>query len=151
MSSSSFKKKIKSFIISAGSIGAFAAINYTLLHTPLVFLMAFVLFIHELGHYIIAKYHKAKVSYPIFLPFPIFAIGLTRIRDLPLSKVPIVALSGMLFSVSFLISLFIHNYFLLLFPTSILFIILFSEIFYNIIGFDGKKYRSAKQKLNTFA
>ena len=151
MSSSKLKKKIKSFIISAGSIGAFAAINYTLLHTPLVFLMAFVLFIHELGHYLVAKYHKAKVSYPIFLPLPLFSVGLTRIRDLSLSKVPVVALSGMLFSISFIIFLLINNYFLLLFPTSILFAILFSELFYNFIGFDGKKYRSAKQKLNAFA
>jgi len=86
---------------------ALAAINYTVIHSPYVFLLAFVLFIHELGHYLVAKMHKASVKYPFFIPIPFVGIAFTRIKDIPLDKKPIISLAGMLFSISFIINLII--------------------------------------------
>ena len=61
-------KKLKSFTVSLCTIGALAAINYTLIHNPLVFVFTMMLLVHELGHYFIAKLAKADVSYPFFIP-----------------------------------------------------------------------------------
>lgn len=144
-----FKKKIKRSLLTLGSIAGAAALNYSIVHNPLVFFMFFVLFIHEIGHYFIGKYHKADVSYPIFIPIPFFSIGLTRIKNLSKDKIPTVALSGVLFSSFYLLFLILNNYFVSLFSFTLLFTFLFFEIFLNFIGFDGHKYRTAKLNITT--
>ncbi len=138
------KTKKTEFLVSFCSLLALAAINYTVIHSPYVFLMTFVLFIHELGHYFVAKKHKAFVKYPIFLPIPFIGIGITKVKNIPLDKKATVAMAGVLFSLSFILALIVHNIIFNLFSFYFLFTILFTETFFNYIGVDGSKYRSAK-------
>jgi hypothetical protein len=124
---------------------ALAAVNYTIVHSPLILLLTLLLFVHEMGHYIISKYFNANPSYPIFIPLPFFAIGLTRVRDLDPKYKASVALAGILFSVSFILNMMLHNYFLGMFSFASLSTILFLELFFNIFGSDGIRYRKAKK------
>ncbi len=138
-------KKAKSFMISSCSIMALAAINYSIVHSPIVFLLTLFLFVHEMGHYIISKYFNADPSYPIFIPLPFLAIAFTRVKNLDPQHKASVAIAGILFSVSFILNIMLHNYFLNIFSFTSLFTILFLELFFNIFGSDGVRYRKAKK------
>lgn len=140
------KQKKSSLYISIGTALALAAINYTLMHSPYVLLMTFVLFIHELGHYLVAKKAKADVNYPIFLPIPFIGIAFTKVKNLSEKHKPIVALAGILFSSIFIILLIAFNILNPILSYSILFTFLFAEVFFNYFGIDGSKYRKAKYK-----
>lgn len=141
------KKKLLDFSISFLSLVSLAAINYTIIHSPYVFLMTFILFIHELGHYLTAKNYKAKVKYPIFIPFPFFAIAFTKIKDLNINYKTNVAAAGVLFSSSFIILLIASNIINYTFSFYFLYSVLFTELFFNFIGLDGHRYRQAKYNL----
>lgn len=141
-------KKIKSLFLTIGSAAALAGINYTIIHSPFVLIMTFVLLVHEIGHYLIGKFYKADVKYPIFIPLPFFAIGITRIKNLKDEHKPSVALAGILFSLSYLFLLILTNQISMMFSTLPLFAIAFSEFFFNYFGLDGLKYKLAMSKLN---
>lgn len=140
------KKKINSIYFSVLSACALAAINYTLIHSPYVLLMTFILVIHEMGHYISGKLAKAKVSYPVFLPIPFVGVAFTKIKNLAQQSKAIVALSGILFSSIFILILLAFNLLNSIFSYSVLLTFLFAEIFFNYLGIDGSKYRQAKYK-----
>lgn len=140
------KKTKTNLFISFGSLISLAAINYTLIHSPYVFLLTFILLVHELGHYFVAKKYAAYVDYPVFLPIPYIAIAFTRIKDLPDHRKAITALAGILFSVSFILNLILHNYIYNIISYYFLFTILFTEIIFNYFGIDGSKYRKFRQK-----
>lgn len=144
MMKNKYSKKIKSFIVSFSTIGALAAINYTVIHSPLVFVLSFVLLVHELGHYFIAKYYNAEPSYPFFIPLPFLAIGITRIKNLLDEHKSSVAISGVLFSSLFILCLILHNFIYAMFPMTSLAAILFFEFVFNYFGSDGNKYRQAR-------
>jgi hypothetical protein len=141
-------KKIKSLSITLSTAFALAGINYTLIHSPLVFIMTFILFIHELGHYLVGKYYKADVTYPFFIPIPFFGIGITKVKNLKDKYKPNVAIAGILFSLSYLFLLIISNQILPMVATLPLLAIAFSEFFFNYFGLDGIRYKLSKSKLN---
>lgn len=126
---------------------AVAELNYVFLHLPLALIMTFILIIHELGHYIYAKASNAKPSYPLFIPIPFLAVGITHIIDMQIEYIPTIALAGIFTSLIYLLIMFIYNSLLLFInPFFILTSIIFSFVF-NYFGSDGRKYKLAKQKI----
>lgn len=141
-------KNIPKSFLTIGSLLGFAAINYTIIHSPIVLLATFGLLIHELAHYFYAKSFGAKPSLPFFLPLPFVAIAFVKIKNLKTKYKPDVAISGMIFAslmyfFSFIFNIY-HSFYSFYIP---LFFILF-ELLFNIIGSDGAKFRSAKMKLD---
>jgi Zn-dependent protease len=119
----------------------FAAINYTIIHSPFVLLATFVLLVHELAHYFYAKSYGAKVNMPIILPLPFFAIAFVKVKDLLDRHKSDVAIAGLIFGslTIFIYSLFnIFSGFISFYVLAIMFIL---EIVFNLIGSDGSKYR----------
>lgn len=144
-----FKKLIKNSprpIVSFFTLVAAAAINYQLIHSPIVFVATFVLFIHELGHYFVAKYKKADVKFPYFIPLPFLIIGVTQILNLAEKDIPAVSLAGPLLgfitALLFVLINLIHNYT----STLSLLFIAFSEAIFNFFGSDGAKYRKYNRR-----
>lgn len=138
-------KKINRLTVSAISFVAMSAINYTIIHNPIVLLGSFVLLIHEFGHYIMAKHYGADAQFPIFIPLFFASIGITQVFNLDNMHKSSVALAGPLLASCFIICLMLFNFIYKFFSTKILLLFLASEIILNYIGLDGKKYRKYKQ------
>lgn len=138
------KRKALQLFLTFSSLVAVAAINYTIIHNPLVFVMVLTLFVHELGHYFVAKLKKADPDYPYFIPLFPFTIGITRIKNLKDEYKSHVAIAGVIFSSLFLLTLISYNYVFNVFSNVALFAMLFIEIIFNLIGSDGKKHRKYK-------
>jgi hypothetical protein len=141
-----YKRIHKSFYTIA-SLMAFAAINYTMIHSPVVLLATLGLLVHELAHYFYAKSYKAKVSFPIFLPLPFIAIAFVKIKDLKTKYKPHVAIAGMTFASLMYLFTFAFNYYHSFFSIYIPLLFILFELFFNIIGSDGAKFRSARSKM----
>lgn len=138
--------KAKQILITLASASALAAINYTIIHSPLVFVFTLVILAHELGHYFTAKKHKGTVQLPIFLPLPFLIIAFTKIKDLDLEGKKQTAIygpiTGFITSIFFLLINLIFKY-----TSSVPLVILsLSELVSNYFGSDGKKYRESKRK-----
>lgn len=138
-------KKINRLAVSVMSFAAMSAINYTIIHNPIVLLASLILLIHELGHYLMAKNFGANVKFPIFIPLIIMSIGITQVFDLEDKYKSMVALAGPMLASSFIIVLILSNFIYKIFSTKILFLFLFGEIVFNYFGLDGKRYRKFKQ------
>jgi dolichol kinase len=138
------KRKALQLFITFSSLIAVAAINYTVIHSPLVFIMLTALLVHELGHYFVAKLKKADPDYPYFIPLFPLIIGVTRIKNLSDEHKSQVAIAGMIFASLFLLVFISYNYLFNMFSTTALFIMLSMEIVFNLIGSDGKKFRKYK-------
>jgi len=138
-------KKIPRFFYTLGSLSSLAAINYTLINTPLVFLFIFVLLIHEFGHYFTAKLFKANADFPIFIPLPFIAIAFTRIKELNPKLKAKVSLAGPTYAALFAFLLILLNSIISYTSFFTLYLILFAEIIFNYFGSDGSKYRQAKK------
>lgn len=126
---------------SIGSILAFAAINYTIIHSPIVLFATVVLFVHELAHYFYAKANGAKVTMPVVLPLPFFAVAFVKVDNLLNKYKSEVAISGLVFgslTISFITA---FNYIFTFIPFYLLFMLFSFEIIFNLIGSDGSKYR----------
>lgn len=140
-------KKIPDVAYTIMSLAATAAINYSIIHSPLVAVFLCVLLAHELGHYFAAKLHGAKTRTPIFLPLPLIVIGITKISKLTNKQKKDTAFygpfTGFLTAVLFIIANFIFN-FISYVP---LIALATGEIVFNYFGSDGKKYREAKRNL----
>ena len=144
--------KIKSVVLLVFTAVATAAINYSLMPTPFVFFIVFVLLSHELGHYFSALLYKAQPDLPYIIPLPLIAIGITRVNKFN-SLTPKVRksilLNGPLFGVT--TSLIIFLYLLIdpiISPMYMLMITLI-EFILNYFGSDGLKYRRiSKQELS---
>lgn len=130
------------------SLAAFAAINYTIIHSPIVLIATFLLMVHELAHYYYAKSFGANPTKPIVLPLPFIAIAYVRVKDLLDIHKPHVAISGMIFGSLFIFILSLFNYFIHIIPFYMLFIMFILELVFNIFGLDGSKYRRYKKKFN---
>ena len=139
------REKITSYAITLGSLLGVAAINYTVFHNPIVFFLTFILFVHELAHYTFAKINGANVKLPIFVPFIIFSLGLTQVKDLPDEYKDIVALAGPAVASLSILLFIIFNLFYRMFSTKILFLALAGEVAFNFFGSDGKRYRQARK------
>ncbi len=138
------KRKLVQLFFTTSTLVATAAINYTIIHTPFVLVLIATLFVHELGHYIIAKYKGAHPDLPYFIPLFPLTIGVTRIKDLKDEHKSSVAIAGVLFASLFLMFLIGINSYLQIFSMFSLILLLSLELFFNLIGSDGKKYRKYK-------
>lgn len=127
-----------------GTILGSAALNYSIVHNPIVFVMIMALFIHELGHYIVSKYNGANPDLPFFIPLFPLVIGVTRIKNLNKDHAPSVLFSGPAFASLFILVFILFNYFYNIFSIIPLFILLAFEIILNYFGSDGRKYRKIK-------
>lgn len=141
----SIRKKVSAFAFSFSSIVALAAINYTIIHSPIVFAAIFVLLAHELGHYIWAKRYTKNVDFPIFLPLPILLVGFTRVKNLSDIQKSEVALAGPIFGSIAAFLLIIFNFIFRLFSPALLLALFISEIVFNYFGMDGMKYRKYRK------
>lgn len=140
-------KKVPNSLYSVGSLMGLAAINYAIIHDPLVFLFVLVLFVHELGHYITAKKNKVKAKLPVFIPLPFVGIGITKINKTTADIEMKIAASGPLYSTIFLSALAILNIFKKFISMNVILIMAVSELTFNYIGSDGARYRKAKREL----
>jgi Zn-dependent protease len=134
------------------SLAALAAVNYSILHSPIVFLAIAVLVAHEFAHYFAARKYTKSVNLPLFLPFPFLLIGFTRSKDLTYDQRSKVALAGPVAGFIVALSFYFANLFFRFFSSKVLAFVAFFEIFNNlIIGSDGKKYRKYKKlsKINS--
>lgn len=138
------KTKAVKFGLMIGSALGAAALNYTILHSPLVFIFIMSLFVHELGHYLVAKRSGANPDYPYFLPLFPFVIGVTRVKNLKDEYRSAVAAAGVTFSSFFFIFLLFFNLYYNLFPSFYIFAMAAAELIFNYFGSDGKKYRKYK-------
>lgn len=140
-------KKIPDIAYTVMSLAATAAINYSIIHSPLVGVFLCVLLVHELGHYLTAKFHGAKAKLPIFLPLPFIAVALTKIPKLNNRQKKDTAFygpfAGFMAALFFIVANLIFNF------TSYIPLIGLAtgEIVFNYFGSDGKKYREAKRSL----
>lgn len=125
----------------------FAAINYTIMHSPIVLLATLGILVHELAHYFYAKAFKAEVTLPIFLPLPFIAIAFVKVKQLKDKHKPHVALSGMIFAALMYSFMFAFNIYHSFYSFYIPLLFIFFELLFNIIGSDGSKFRSAKMKM----
>ncbi|MDA0763727.1 MAG: hypothetical protein O3A39_04760 [Proteobacteria bacterium] len=138
-------KKVNRLAISVASFAAMSAINYTIIHNPIVLLGSIVLLVHEFGHYIMAKHYGADAQFPIFIPLIFASIGITQVFNLDDMYKSSVALAGPLLASCFIICLMLFNFIYKFFSAKILLLLLAGEIILNYIGLDGKKYRKFKQ------
>jgi hypothetical protein len=134
-------KKANRLAISIATFAAMSAINYSIIHNPIVLLLSFVLLLHELGHYFMGKYYGADAKFPIFIPLIFFSIGITPIYNLKDQYKSRVALAGPLLAVCFILLTILTNLTTKLFSTKLLFLVLAGEIVLNYFGSDGKRYR----------
>lgn len=75
------KSKLSQSFILLFSLVAVAALNYTIVHNPFVFVLTFILLVHELGHYFAARRNGIGSRLPFFIPLPFFPIGVTITDD----------------------------------------------------------------------
>jgi hypothetical protein len=134
------KKTIEVFVLLA-SLSAVAALNYTLIHNPIVFVMSFLLFVHELAHYMAAKRYDVNKNLPFFIPIPFFSIGVTVTKDTDDKSRKAVSLAGAFTASLTILLLIFFNIYYKIFSYVLLFSALFGEIFFNYIGIDGQRYR----------
>lgn len=134
-------KKPIEFILLICSLTAVAAINYTIIHNPFVFIMTFLLLIHELGHYFSAKRNNVKSMLPFFIPIPLFPIGVTITENSDEKSRKYISISGAFTTSLSIVILMFFNFYYKIFSYYILLITLIGEVFFNYIGLDGQKYR----------
>lgn len=134
-------------LVTAMSIIAAAQINYAIVHNSLVYIVLFVMLVHELGHYFIGKKNKADVKLPIFIPLPFFVAAFTKVSKLDPQATKQVSLYGPIFGAVITILLIMLNGIFNFTSYIPLFAILFNETILNLIGSDGKKYRKAKKEM----
>ena len=58
-----------------GTVLASAAINYTIVHSPVVFIMIAALLVHEFGHFTVAKLKGADPDLPFLIPLQLNCSG----------------------------------------------------------------------------
>lgn len=151
--SSSFIKKMKKklkqtpdHIYTIASLAALAAINYAIIHNSFVFIAVIVLLAHELGHYFAARIKNIKVNLPIFIPLPFLGIGLTKIGHQNPIDQKCISISGPIYGfITAVLILLLNILYNFTSNLPIIFLAL-TELVFNFIGSDGKRYREAKRR-----
>jgi len=143
------KRKLKQFLITIATLSATAAVNYSLMNNPFVFVVILILFAHELGHYFVAKLHDGDPDLPYLIPFPLLIVGITRIRNMRIlsnnSKRKILFYGPFVGFISSIMLLILSYLFfpVFVFPLAIM---ATAEVILNYFGSDGKKYRMYKEQ-----
>lgn len=140
------KNKTKQITVSIISAIAVAGINYTIIHSPIVFVFFFVLLAHELGHYFTAIRHGGKPNVPFFIPLPIFMIAITKIKDLPEDGIMATAINGPIAGFIAAMFMLLANIIFNFTSNLAIAILAVSELVGNYFGSDGKKYRTIRKK-----
>lgn len=140
------KRKLVEFTLMLCSIVAVAAINYSIVHDVLIFLALVVLLAHELGHYVAARINRADPSLPIFLPIPFILIAATRVRKTGWRATRRIAFAGPFTGFCTALLLLLGAIILGVSSQIImtLLILCITEVVFNFLGSDGKRYRNAK-------
>ena len=127
------------------SLMAIAAINYSIVHSVIVFLALAVLLAHELGHYIIAHREHANPRLPFFIPLPFIMIAATKVQHTTRHTTRKIALAGpcagALTALLLLVIAIVSGANVELITALV--ILLISEIVVNFVGSDGKRFRTA--------
>ncbi len=146
MSRSSERKKRKKsqYILMIGSVLGAAAINYTIVHSPVVFIMIAALLVHEFGHFIVAKLKGGEPDLPFLIPLFPLIIGITRIKNLDMQHARSVLFAGPAFGVLFILLTILFNVLYGIVPFIPLFFMLTFELVMNYFGSDGRKFRKLK-------
>lgn len=141
-----FRKRPKAtqLFFTFSTLVATAAINYTIIHSPIILIFVLSIFVHEFGHYFVSKLKGADPDYPYFIPLFPLTIGVTRIKNLKDENKSAVAIAGVLFSSIFLLSILSFNFFFNIFSTFSILLMLAFELVFNYFGSDGQKYRKYK-------
>jgi len=134
------KKTIEVFVLLA-TLSAVAALNYTIIHNPIVFVMSFFLLVHELAHYMAAKRYNVSKRLPFFIPIPFFSIGVTVTDDTNEEARKAVSIAGAFTASLTILLLLFFNIYYKVFSYTLLLTALFGEVFFNYIGVDGQRYR----------
>jgi hypothetical protein len=122
---------------------ASAQLSYILVGTAVVPVI-FAIMSHEFAHYVYSKSNNGVTYYPIFIPFVIAIIGLTSSSNLKDKDRATSAIVGFMYgSLAILLALLFNIINITFVPTFLLLLLAF-EIFFNLIGSDGKKYRKYK-------
>ena len=138
-------KKIPDSFYTFFTLAAAAQINYAIVHSSFVYVALLVMLIHELGHYYTSKKYTNKSKLPLFVPFPFFVIGITRVPKLSSAATKHIAISGPLFGATAAGLIFVLNL-IFNFTSSIpILFLMLGELIFNYIGADGVKYRKAKK------
>jgi hypothetical protein len=69
--------QLREALLSVGTAAGIAAVSYAI--SPLALVGLTILYVHELGHYMVAYFFDADVALPFFVPLGIFVLGCTRI------------------------------------------------------------------------
>lgn len=149
----SFMKKIKQklkqtpdHVYTIASLAALAAVNYAIIHNSFVFIAVIVLLAHELGHYFTAKSKNIEVNLPIFIPLPFLGIGLTKVGFQTAEDQQAIAISGPIYGfITALLILLLNILYNFTSNLPIIFLAI-TELVFNFIGSDGKKYREARRR-----
>ena len=142
--------KTKSVLILMATAAAFAALNYTIIHSPIVFIITAVLLAHELGHYFAAILHGAQADIPYIIPLPFIGLGITRIKNFKKLSAQVrksIILSGPTAGVMTAILLLLLSFITPFIAPLLILCIAISEVLFNYLGSDGKKYRQAKRDI----
>jgi len=140
--------KFKSIFMLIATALALAALNYTIVHSAIVFIITAVLIAHELGHYFAAIMNGAKADIPYIIPFPFFGIGMTRIKNFKKLDPQVrksILLSGPTTGVFTAILILLLSFTIPFIAPILILIIALFEVLFNYFGFDGKKYRQAEK------
>jgi hypothetical protein len=127
-----------------GTVLASAAINYTIVHSPVVFIMIVALLVHEFGHFTVAKIKGADPDLPFLIPLFPLIIGLTRIKNVDDKDIRPILFAGPAFGALFILLMILFNTLYGIVPFIPLFFMLAFEIIMNYFGSDGRKFRRAK-------
>jgi len=127
-----------------GTVLASAAINYTIVHSPIVFIMIAALLVHEFGHFIVAKIKGADPDLPFLIPLFPLIIGLTRIKNVDDKHVRSILFAGPALGVLFILLMILFNTLYGIVSFIPLFFMLAFEIIMNYFGPDGRLFRKAK-------
>lgn len=127
-----------------GSTLGAAAINYTIIHSPVVFVMIAALLVHEFGHFLVARIKGADPDLPFLIPLFPLIIGVTRIKNLDPQHARSVLFAGPAFGVLFILLTILFNILYGILPFIPLFFMLTFELVMNYFGSDGRKFRKLK-------
>lgn len=139
------RAKLLELSITIFSLAAVAAINYSIVHSVVVFIALAVLFAHELGHYFMARRCGAQAKLPFFLPLPLLLIAATKVSPTDRSSTRKIAFAGPLVGVlaSLLLLVLCIAFNASLHVIASVIILLTTEIVFNFLGSDGKRFRNA--------
>lgn len=142
--------KIKHSLLSIASLFVTVGVSYLVFPHMTTLMVLAVLIMHEFGHYIMGWASGGDAYMPLFIPFIIFTVGITRIKNLKEEFKPIVAIAGPLLGSAVALALM---FLALAIGESVIALFMLGtlgfELFAATVGSDGKRFRKTR-KANDF-